>query len=98
MKHARVLIYLLLFLGCAAEPQKGEVIHIQEVEGLSGYNVYIRDAETPQFTTYAIIKNTEPFRTPGTDNIDSKTDSLSPLYYYRSSNPKRLTRKRLRRF
>lgn len=97
----------LVLLGCAEEVRRGEVTYVQEAEGLTGYMVYTRDAETPQVTrTYKIRKTyaSKVFQSAGSgprksvDKNENKKNMLSPLYYYRSSNPMRLTRVRLRRF
>ncbi len=81
--------------------------YIQETDGLPGYTVYTRDAETPEVTRTYEIKNTNTgkvFQPAGSgqkksvDKKEKKNSIISPLYYYRSSNPMRLTRVRLRRF
>jgi hypothetical protein len=111
MKRYSLLVVLssvfVVMLGCADDVKRGEIKYVQETEGLPGYTVYIREAETPKVTRTYKIKNTHAskvFQPSGSgqkesvDKKENKMDTLSPLYYYRSSNPVRLTRVRLRRF
>ena len=100
MKHLNYLLPLALvvFFGysCAAD-KKGKATHVQEFEGFSGYTVYVRDAEPSPVSTYIIRKS----KIKPSENIKSEQEydrPYSSLYYYRSSNPNRLTRIRLRRF
>ena len=100
MKNINYLLPLVLVVSfgfsCAAY-RKGDAIHVQEYEGFSGYTVYVRDVEPSPVSTYIINKpEIEP-----SENIKSEEKHDRPyssLYYYRSSNPHRLTRIRLRRF
>jgi hypothetical protein len=106
MKHFRPFNNLLLLFavfvacGCAAEKKGGEVIHVQKYDGLSGYTIRIRNAKPSPVATYKILKtkDTGSSSVLESDKKDNKQASVSPLYYYRSSNPNRLTRVRLRRF
>jgi len=105
-----LILTALLIYSCAAKERKGEQTYVPGAGGLPGYTVYVRDAEPPKVTrVYELKKGNEvrqfPLDKPDegetTDkasNADKKVESLSPLYYYRSPNPNRLTRIRLRRF
>ncbi len=105
MKRYSLLVVLpsvfFVLLGCADDVRKGEAFYVQEVEGLPGYTVYIRDAETPKVTRTFEARSPRAEKTMQVqepDNMDKTTNPLSSLYYYRSTNPNRLTRVRLRRF
>ena len=92
-------IATLLGYSCATTSDRGEVVHIQEVEGFSGYNVYTRKANPPKFTVYKTrsVQNAKSYKRVQSEK-DKRQDDISNLYYYRSTNPLRLTRIRLRRF
>lgn len=104
-----LILTALLIYSCAAKERKGEQTYVPGAGGLPGYTIYVRDAESPNFRVYELNKSNEirqfPLQKPDevdkTDKAskaDKKVEPLSPLYYYRSPNPNRLTRVRLRRF
>jgi hypothetical protein len=96
-----LLAFAVLYGYSCSQNVRGKEIYVNEAEGLSGYTVYVRDAEPPPVYTYNIREpqKKEFVKLLGPDDKkDKKTESISPLYYYRSLNPNRLTRIRLRRF
>jgi hypothetical protein len=107
-----LILTALLIFSCAAKERKGEQTYVPGAGGLPGYTIYVRDAESPKFSVFESNKSNEirefPLQKPEEgDKIDKaskaskankRIKSLSPLYYYRSPNPNRLTRIRLRRF
>lgn len=104
-----LILTALLIFSCAVKERKGEQTYIPGAGGLPGYTIYVRDAESPKFKVFESNKGNEirqfPLqKTEEDDKIDKaskankRVESLSPLYYYRSPNPNRLTRIRLRRF
>lgn len=104
-----MVLTVLLMYSCAGNERRGEKIYVPGAGGLPGYTIYIRDVEPPVTKVYEIEKNkeTKEFLSQKSDgenkigelNKEEKgRNSLSSLYYYRSPNPNRLTRIRLRRF
>ncbi len=99
----KAFLIVIFGYGCAGNSDKGETIYVQEAEGLSGYTVYIRDAAPPPTgNVYEVRKINDDRFSPSPelepDDKEIPPGTLSTLYYYRSPNPNRLTRIRLRRF
>ncbi len=75
MKTKWIIIWIwgLVVFGACVQVQKGIVIHKRPVEGLSGYDVFVREAQEPEKIVYGV----PDAQTPKENEDETKTDKVS---------------------